>query len=49
MAIETPSRARREGPGSKNTGGLDLDKLRELWLKPLWLVLSDAFTAEPNT
>src|SRR5215813_15357366 len=21
----------------------------QLWLKPLWLVLSDAFTAEPNT
>src|SRR5215216_1460685 len=48
MAIETPPR-RREGPGSKNTGGLDLDELAQLWLKPLWLVLSDAFTAEPKT
>ena len=49
MAIETPSRAKRAGPGSKNTAGLDLDQLRQLWLKPLWLVLSDAFTAEPKT
>jgi gentisate 1,2-dioxygenase len=50
MAIETSVPARkRQAPGSKNSGGLDLDELRQLWLKPLWLVLSDAFTAEPNT
>jgi gentisate 1,2-dioxygenase len=49
VAIETPTRRRRSGPGSQNTAGLDLDELRQLWLKPLWLVLSDAFTAEPNT
>jgi gentisate 1,2-dioxygenase len=50
MAIETQTQGRkRAGPGSKNTAGLDLDELRQLWLKPLWLVLSDAFTAEPNT
>jgi gentisate 1,2-dioxygenase len=51
MAIEapTPTQRKRERPGSTNTAGLDLDELRQLWLKPLWLVLSDAFTAEPNT
>src|SRR5204863_397590 len=50
MAIETANPIkRREGPGSQNTAGLDLDELRQLWLKPLWLVLGDAFTAEPNT
>src|ERR1044071_1341634 len=50
MAIGTePGTRKRTGPGSTNTGGLDLDELRSLWLKPLWLVLSDAFTAEPNT
>ena len=49
MAIETPARAKRTGPGSQNTAGLDLDELRQLWLKPLWLVLGDAFTAEPKT
>ena len=49
MALETSAPARRTAPGSKNTGGLDLDELRQLWLKPLWLVLSDAFTGEPNT
>jgi gentisate 1,2-dioxygenase len=49
MAIETPPRGKRAAPGSKNTAGLDLDELRQLWLKPLWLVLSDAFTAEPRT
>src|SRR6266699_2259770 len=50
MAIETaiPTK-KRAGLGSKNTGGLDLEDLQRLWLKPLWLVLSDAFTAEPNT
>jgi len=48
MAIETPSAAKRQ-PGSSNTGGLDLDDLRRLWLKPLWLVLSEAMTAEPKT
>jgi gentisate 1,2-dioxygenase len=47
MAIETP--AKRNQPGSANTGGLDLDDLRKLWLKPLWLVLSEAMTAEPKT
>jgi gentisate 1,2-dioxygenase len=47
MAIETP--AKRNQPGSTNTGGLDLDDLRKLWLKPLWLVLSEAMTAEPKT
>ena len=49
MAIETPARGKRTGPGSQNTAGLDLDELRQLWLKPLWLVLGDAFTAEPKT
>jgi gentisate 1,2-dioxygenase len=50
MALETPTQARkRERPGSQNTAGLDLDELRQLWLKPLWLVLSDAFTDEPRT
>src|SRR3979490_2842419 len=49
VAIETPARARRTSPGSQNTAGLDLDELRQLWLKPLWLVLGDAFTAEPRT
>jgi len=50
MALETPTQARkRQAPGSQNTAGLDLDELRRLWLKPLWLVLSDAFTAEPRT
>lgn len=54
MAIESPSSSpsqgrRRDRPGSTNTAGLDLDELRQLWLKPLWLVLSDAFTAEPQT
>jgi gentisate 1,2-dioxygenase len=49
VAIQTPARARRRGPGSQNTAGLDLDELRQLWLKPLWLVLGDAFTAEPRT
>jgi gentisate 1,2-dioxygenase len=47
MAIETP--AKRNQPGSTKTGGLDLDDLRRLWLKPLWLVLSEAMTAEPKT
>ena len=42
-------RASARRPGSQNTAGLDLDELRQLWLKPLWLVLSDAFTAEPRT
>src|SRR6478752_60734 len=42
MALETPTQARkRQAPGSQNTAGLDLDELRQLWLKPLWLVLSD--------
>jgi gentisate 1,2-dioxygenase len=49
MAIETRTPAKREQPGSSNTGGLDLDDLRRLWLKPLWLVLSEAMTAEPKT
>jgi gentisate 1,2-dioxygenase len=49
MAIETPPRTKRQGPGSQNTAGLDMDELRQLWLKPLWLVLGDAFTAEPKT
>jgi gentisate 1,2-dioxygenase len=49
MAIDTAAPSRRARPGSSNTGGLDLDELRQLWLKPLWLVLSDAFTAEPTT
>jgi gentisate 1,2-dioxygenase len=49
MALETRTPTKRSAPGSKNTAGLDLDELRQLWLKPLWLVLSDAFTAEPNT
>jgi gentisate 1,2-dioxygenase len=49
VAIETAARSKRAGPGSQNTGGLDLEELRQLWLKPLWLVLRDAFTAEPNT
>ncbi|HEX8966579.1 MAG TPA: cupin domain-containing protein [Chloroflexota bacterium] len=50
MALETATPLKkRQSPGSKNTAGLDLDELRQLWLKPLWLVLSDAFTAEPNT
>jgi gentisate 1,2-dioxygenase len=49
MAIDTQPRGKRSGPGSKNTGGLDLEDLQRLWLKPLWLVLSDAFTAEPHT
>ena len=49
MAIETPSPAKRAQPGSTNTGGLDLEDLRRLWLKPLWLVLSEAMTAEPKT
>jgi gentisate 1,2-dioxygenase len=44
----SPPRARTQ-PGSQNTAGLDLAELQELWLKPLWLVLSDAFTAEPQT
>jgi gentisate 1,2-dioxygenase len=48
VAIETPGPATRQ-PGSANTGGLDLDDLRRLWLKPLWLVLSEAMTAEPKT
>src|SRR5258708_39906927 len=48
VAIETPAR-KRTGPGSQNTAGLDLDELRELWLKPLWLVLGDDCTAEPKT
>ena len=49
VAIETPSPAKRAQPGSTNTGGLDLEDLRRLWLKPLWLVLSEAMTAEPKT
>ena len=49
MAIETSSPAKRAQPGSSNTGGLDLEDLRRLWLKPLWLVLSEAMTAEPKT
>jgi len=50
VAIETASQANtRAAPGSKNTAGLDLEDLQRLWLKPLWLVLSDAFTAEPHT
>jgi gentisate 1,2-dioxygenase len=49
VAINTAARARRAGPGSKNNAGLDLDELRQLWLKPLWLVLSEAFTPEPRT
>jgi gentisate 1,2-dioxygenase len=50
VAIETPPQVKkRTGPGSQNTAGLDLDELRKLWLKPLWLVLGDAFTAEPKT
>jgi gentisate 1,2-dioxygenase len=49
VAIETSGPRQRTAPGSKNTAGLDLDELAQLWLKPLWLVLSDAFTAEPNT
>ncbi|HET6318183.1 MAG TPA: cupin domain-containing protein, partial [Chloroflexota bacterium] len=49
MALDTTAPPRRSAPGSKNTAGLDLDELRQLWLKPLWLVLSDAFTGEPNT
>jgi gentisate 1,2-dioxygenase len=50
MAVETsPQTRKRERPGSQNTAGLDLDELRGLWLKPLWLVLSDAFTDEPRT
>jgi gentisate 1,2-dioxygenase len=49
VAIETSSPAKRAQPGSSNTGGLDLEDLRRLWLKPLWLVLSEAMTAEPKT
>ena len=48
MATETPVK-KRVAPGSQNTAGLDLAELRKLWLKPLWLVLGDAFTAEPST
>ncbi len=49
MALETPAPPRRSAPGSKNTAGLDLEELRQLWLKPLWLVLSEAFSPEPRT
>ena len=49
MSLETPTRTRRDGPGSKNTAGLDPEELRSLWLKPLWLVLGDAFSSEPRT
>jgi gentisate 1,2-dioxygenase len=46
----TPAGAsKRSAPGSRNTAGLDLDDLQRLWLKPLWLVLSEAFTPEPRT
>ena len=50
MTTTTSARAaRRSAPGSQNTAGLDMDDLQRLWLKPLWLVLSQAFTAEPKT
>lgn len=49
MVAEVAAPARREAPGSKNTAGLDMAELQSLWLKPLWLVLSEAFTAEPHT
>ena len=51
MAIDTAEpvptsrgrRAARTRPGWTSTS------CAQLWLKPLWLVLSDAFTAEPRT
>lgn len=48
MITDRPQ-TRRAAPGSQNTAGLDMAELQALWLKPLWLVLSDAFTAEPKT
>src|SRR5438067_1868287 len=44
-----PETGTREQPGSKNTAGLDIEELERHWLRPLWLYLGEAFTAEPAT
>ena len=49
MSVETAAPTRREQPGSNNTAGLDLADLQALGLKPLWLILGDAFSSEPKT
>jgi gentisate 1,2-dioxygenase len=47
--VEDPKEAVRQQPGSQNTAGLDIEELRQHWLKPLWLYLGEAFSPEPRT
>jgi len=47
--IKPEAGSSRERPGSTSTAGLDIEELEKHWLRPLWLYLGEAFTAEPVT